>query len=218
MISGLKQHEELELSLQDPLAGGLDSILGEVAEQLPSSFDLASENCENDFEPFIFKPREDVSGLLYEGECWHCCGKITGRLYSSPFKLEMHKTRPNKMFSEGYFCGPPCVLGWQRERKMDDEESLFFLLMRVNYSRQVYKAAPPQRRLKRFGGPLSMERFRLAGGVRDISSERKRLLLGRARISTKETSKRMLESKKYEVCRVVRRCGGKIVNRQTFNQ
>ena len=90
--------------------------------------------------------------------CWHCCHSIPSHV----FKLPIRKNSKKVFECIGNFCSPECVLSY-----IDSDGNSFgnswnqieFLYEMLEIETRI-KPAPRKELLKKFGGELSIEKFR----------------------------------------------------------
>ena len=100
----------------------------------------------------------------WNSDCWHCCHPFTGMTHPLPTTYD---EKLDLFTFTGCFCSWPCVKGYIREcggqRQSDQFALVSFLIKRVygSYKRCCeFKCAPPRQALKKFGGTLTIDKFR----------------------------------------------------------
>ena len=120
-------------------------VLGDV-ETLKSSTTIEDRNC-------VSKNVDDEDKIC----CWHCCHSI-----SQVFKLPIRKNSNNIFECIGNFCSPECVLSYidSDGNSFGDSWNQIELLYNMLDIKERIQPAPRKELLKKFGGKLSIEKFR----------------------------------------------------------
>lgn len=100
------------------------------------------------------KSQQDETSMC----CWHCCHSIPAQV----FKLPIRKNSKKIFECIGFFCSPECILSY-----IDSDGNSFgnswnqieFLYEMLKIETRI-KPAPRKELLKKFGGELSIEKFR----------------------------------------------------------
>lgn len=109
----------------------------------------------------------------YTGVCWYCVHKSKGdgEYYAIPICQEEEDAT---MHVFGFFCSLACAAAYidnsMTRLRQERARELFACMARVNYRCEVVRPAPHIHNLYIFGGVMTIEEFRAAGGIKPIEA------------------------------------------------
>jgi hypothetical protein len=131
----------------------LNNNLEETISNKNSVFKMNFDFIDIEGEKYIFKDKTKIS-------CWWCCHKFDTKPFGIPIKYYN-----NKYHVFGCFCSISCAYSYNIEMndyKLWDRLSLLKQMSSKIYGKEfILKSAPPRQSLKKFGGSLEIEQFRL---------------------------------------------------------
>ena len=92
------------------------------------------------------------------------------KINSQPIKVTNHHEYPNdRFYVSGCFCSYNCMLAYVKSRHINCDQLLKYMFKVIHGNKLHIKPAPPFQALERFGGPLSITKFRESFDVIDYT-------------------------------------------------
>jgi hypothetical protein len=108
----------------------------------------------------------------YKGVCWYCVHKSVNDEYCAIPICQDEEGATLHVF--GFFCSLACAAAYiensMHRLRQERAKYLFECMSRVNFRCEVMRPAPHIHNLYTFGGTMTIEEFRAAGGIKRIEA------------------------------------------------
>lgn len=148
-------YEMIQNKVEEDISINMNNMT--IKEDVPK---FINKNKKYEMLPQLYKNPENWPKKT-DIHCWWCCYEFEGIPIPLPIKYEK-KDENGYFVTNGCFCSFNCVLGYSKEKKINNKPLVNFLYKKMSKSKEEIKIkeAPNKYLLDIFGGPLTIEEYR----------------------------------------------------------